>query len=63
MTNNDVLRSVRYMLNLSDAQVVSILARAESEVSEAEVHSLLKKKMSQAIAPAPMSSWVTFLMA
>ena len=43
MTNNDVLRSVRYMLNLSDAQVVAILALAETEVSEAEVHSFLKK--------------------
>ncbi|WP_067709774.1 DUF1456 family protein [Erwinia sp. ErVv1] len=43
MTNNDVLRSVRYMLNLSDAQVVSILALAESEVAEAEVNSFLKK--------------------
>ncbi|MDW8848177.1 DUF1456 family protein [Erwinia sp. MMLR14_017] len=44
MTNNDVLRSVRYMLNLSDAQVVAILALAETEVSEAEVHSFLKKE-------------------
>lgn len=43
MTNNDVLRSVRYMLDLSDAQVVGILALAESEVSEAEVNSFLKK--------------------
>lgn len=44
MTNNDVLRSVRYMLNLSDAQVVAILALAETEVSEAEVQSFLKKE-------------------
>ncbi|WP_312041777.1 DUF1456 family protein [Erwinia sp.] len=44
MTNNDVLRSVRYMLSLSDAQMVGILALAESEVSEAEMQSFLKKE-------------------
>jgi len=43
MTNNDVLRSVRFMLNLSDAQVVAILALAETEVTEAEINSFLKK--------------------
>lgn len=43
MTNNDVLRSVRYMLQLNDAQVVAILALADTEVTEAEVHSFLKK--------------------
>lgn len=43
MTNNDVLRSVRYMLNLSDAQMVSVLALAETIVSEAEMQRFLKK--------------------
>ncbi len=43
MTNNDVLRSVRYMLNLSDAQMVAVLALAETIVSEAEMQSFLKK--------------------
>lgn len=43
MTNNDVLRSVRYMLQLNDTQVVAILALADTEVTEAEVHSFLKK--------------------
>lgn len=42
MMNNHVLRSVRHMLNLSDAKVVSILALAESKVTEAEVVSFLK---------------------
>lgn len=53
MTNNDVLRSVRYMLDLSDAQVVSILALAESEVSEAEVNSFLKKDDEAGFRPCP----------
>lgn len=43
MTNNDVLRSVRYMLQLNDAQVAAILALANTEVTEAEINSFLKK--------------------
>ena len=53
MTNNDVLRSVRYMLDFNDAKVVSILALAESEVSEAEVHSFLKKEDEAGFRPCP----------
>lgn len=44
MTNNDVLRSVRYILNLNDAQMVAVLALAQSEVSLAEMQSFLKKE-------------------
>lgn len=43
MTNNDVLRSVRYMLKLSDVQMTEILALAGTSVSEAEMQSFLKK--------------------
>ena len=32
MTSNDVLRSVRYMLDLSDSKVVEIFALAGSEL-------------------------------
>ncbi|WP_034918674.1 MULTISPECIES: DUF1456 family protein [Erwinia] len=53
MTNNDVLRSVRYMLDLSDAQIVKILALAESQVEEAEVHSFLKKDDDPAFRACP----------
>jgi len=53
MTNNDVLRSVRYILNLSDAKVVSILALAESEVTIADVSSFLKKEDEAGYRPCP----------
>lgn len=53
MTNNDVMRSVRYMLNLSDAQMVGILALAESEVSEAEMQSFLKKEEEAGFRACP----------
>ena len=43
MINNDVLRSVRYMLDLSDAKLVAILALADYPVEQADVAAYLKK--------------------
>jgi len=53
MTNNDVLRSLRYMLNLSDAQMASILALADSIVTEAEMQSFLKKDEEASFRACP----------
>jgi uncharacterized protein YehS (DUF1456 family) len=46
MINNDVLRSIRYMLDLSDARVVEIsrLADADFALDAADVRSFLKKE-------------------
>ena len=46
MINNDVLRSIRYMLDLSDAKVVEIirLADAEFPIDKADVQAFLKKE-------------------
>lgn len=45
MINNDVLRSIRYMLDLSDAKVVEIaqLADAEFPIGKADIQTFLKK--------------------
>jgi uncharacterized protein YehS (DUF1456 family) len=43
MTNNDVLRSIRYLLNVSDAALVDIFRLGDCEVSRADVVSFLKK--------------------
>ena len=45
MINNDVLRSIRYMLDLSDGKVVEIihLADADFPIEKADVESFLKK--------------------
>ena len=45
MINNDVLRSIRYMLDLSDAKVVEIakLADAEFPIAKVDVQGFLKK--------------------
>ena len=45
MINNDVLRSIRYMLDLSDSKVVEItrLADADFPIEKAQIPALLKK--------------------
>lgn len=45
MINNDVLRSIRYMLDLSDGKVVEItqLADADFAIDRADVQAFLKK--------------------
>lgn len=46
MINNDVLRSIRYMLDLGDAKVIEItkLADPELAIEKAEVQAFLKKE-------------------
>lgn len=53
MTNNDILRSVRFMLDLSDAKVVEIFALADCEVPLSDVQTWLKKEDDAAFKPLP----------
>jgi len=53
MTNNDILRSVRFMLNLSDAKVVEIFALTNCEVALEDVQAWLKKEDDAAFKPLP----------
>ena len=43
MTNNDVLRRIRYTFNLRDEKMVAIFAHANCKVSEEQVQNWLKK--------------------
>jgi uncharacterized protein YehS (DUF1456 family) len=43
MINNDVLRSLRYTLDISDAQLAAIIQLSGTQTSEADVSPLLKK--------------------
>ncbi|BCL75253.1 hypothetical protein JHS3_09890 [Jeongeupia sp. HS-3] len=43
MLSNDVLRSVRYMLDLSDAKLVEIVALAGYEAQKEDIQAYLKK--------------------
>jgi uncharacterized protein YehS (DUF1456 family) len=44
MTHNDVLRSIRYLLNLSDAGFVRIFQLGERQVESGEVAAFLKRE-------------------
>ncbi|WP_417660144.1 DUF1456 family protein [Pseudomonas sp.] len=44
MLNNDVLRSVRYMLDVNDAKLAEIIALSGKTVTTAELEPLLKKE-------------------
>lgn len=44
MTNNDVLRQIRYFLDLNDAQMIALFKLADCEVSRAQVSNWLKKE-------------------
>jgi len=52
MINNDVLRSIRYMLDLSDAKVVEIARLADPgfELGKEEVQAFLKKEEDEGYA-------------
>ena len=43
MTHNDVLRSVRYLLNIPDAKLGDIIRLGGGEVSQTDLAAMLKK--------------------
>jgi uncharacterized protein YehS (DUF1456 family) len=43
MTNNDCLRRIRYILDLSDSKMMNVFAQANQEVTREEVSAWLKK--------------------
>ena len=61
MMTNDVLRSVRYMLDLADAHVVDIIKLAGYEVSQQDVASWLKKEGEEGYVECPAISLAHFL--
>lgn len=61
MITNDVLRSVRYMLDLSDAHVVNIIKMADCEASPEDVSAWLKKEEEEGFAECPAVMLAHFL--
>jgi len=63
MINNDVLRSIRYMLDLSDIKVVEIikLADADFAIERTEVQAFLKKDVEDGYAECSDVVLVHFL--
>lgn len=61
MINNDVLRSVRYMLDLSDANIIEITRLAGYETDKAEVNAFLKSDGEEGYLPCPDAVMACFL--
>lgn len=47
MVNNDILRRVRYALNLKDSVMLEIFKSADCIITHEELLNLLKKKMKK----------------
>ncbi|WP_407311833.1 DUF1456 family protein [Pseudomonas sp. nanlin1] len=61
MIHNDVLRSVRYMLDISDAKVVDIMKLGGHHPSKADVDSWLKKEEEEGFVHLPDEAIAHFL--
>lgn len=61
MINNDVLRSIRYTLDLSDAKVAEMLHLAECDIAPADISPLLKKEDEEGFVECGDDVMVAFL--
>jgi uncharacterized protein YehS (DUF1456 family) len=61
MINNDVLRSVRYMLDISDAGIVAITKLGGYEVDKTAVNAFLKKDEEEGYMACPDEVMAHFL--
>lgn len=61
MIHNDVLRSVRYMLDISDGKVADITALGGLEISKAEVIAYTKKDEEEGFVHCPDAVLAHFL--
>lgn len=51
MTHNDVLRSLRYLLNISDAQLGDIIRLGDGKVTESDLVAFLKRDDEEGYRP------------
>ena len=61
MTHNDVLRSVRYLLNVSDATLADIIRLGQGEVTRGELVAFLKKEDEDGYQPCGDAVMAHFL--
>ncbi|VFS89394.1 Protein of uncharacterised function (DUF1456) [Pseudomonas aeruginosa] len=57
MLNNDVLRSLRYLLDLPDAHLAELAAPFGEQVEADLLEAYLKKEDETASRPAPTATW------
>jgi len=61
VTNNEVLRSIRYILNVSDAKLIEITALTDHVVSREEIVAYLKKEEEPGYRECPHHVMAQFL--
>ncbi|MGK9066135.1 YehS family protein [Stutzerimonas chloritidismutans] len=61
MLNNDVMRSVRYILNVNDAKIAEITRLTGCEIPDAEAFAYLKKDDEAGFKPCPDRIMAHFL--
>jgi uncharacterized protein YehS (DUF1456 family) len=61
MTNNTVLRGIRYLLNVPDAKLREITALTGTGVRESEMHAYLKKEEEEGYVECPDQVMAKFL--
>lgn len=61
MTNNDVLRRIRYIFDFSDSKVISIFSLVDRDVSREQISNWLKKDDDPAFKPLTDEQLATFL--
>lgn len=57
MTNNDILRRIRYTFDFGDSKMMAIFGLADLTVTRAQVSDWLKKKMTRHSVNSATSSW------
>jgi len=61
MTNNDVLRRIRYTFNFDDSKMMAIFGLADSEVTRAQISDWLKKEDDPDYQDCTDQQFATFL--
>lgn len=61
MMNNDVLRSIRYMLDLHETKVVEIIKQGGLDVTKAQIAAFLKKDEEEGFEPCSDEVMAYFL--
>jgi uncharacterized protein YehS (DUF1456 family) len=61
MTNNDILRRIRYTFDFSDSKMIGIFQQADLEVTREQVSDWLKKEDDEAYKECDDVTFATFL--
>lgn len=61
MNNNDILRSIRYTLDLGDSQMIAIFGQAGQQVTRGQISDWLKKEDDPACQPIRDTELAIFL--